>query len=333
MHTFCALSTLFLQSLLTVPTTVLSPSDLRNETSIASIGATNTSSIVLIGLNSLPSSISLTFDLFGSQIPSSAVNAAFNGAITRIHPFLQSKPDEPIPNDDFQYRAVGGSVQIGVEAILHHGVSWQQLNSVLRQASSFMNGDPGAGRQHMQELSFEIIEDGTKTGEGLVSYRPSRRPQFRDPTLINLTNADDTKLPLAPTDPLLIALRANTIPFRIPDTPFALIFDVLGDAIPILSVWAAFDGARSQIISPLGQHPSSPIPNDQFEYEEESVRITVLPDKEIIMTWKQLSWILGGMYAFMTGAPEHYQLLTCDIEFVGHGKVGSASVWYSRELA
>lgn len=46
------------------------------------------------------------------------------------------------------------------------------------------------------------------------------------------------------------------------------------------------------------------------------------------MTWKQLSWVLGGMYGFMTGTPEYYQLLTCEITSRGIGSVGFASVWY-----
>ena len=39
-----------------------------------------------------------------------------------------------------------------------------------------------------------------------------------------------------------------------------------------------------------------------------------------------MSWVLGGIYGFMTGTPEHDQLLACDIEFTGHGNVGFASV-------
>ena len=46
------------------------------------------------------------------------------------------------------------------------------------------------------------------------------------------------------------------------------------------------------------------------------------------MTWKDLSYVLGGMYGFMAGNPEHYQLLTCEIAYAGRGNVGFASVWY-----
>lgn len=141
MHTICALSALFLQPLLTVPTTLIPPPGFGKENPVSSPNSTDSPSNGLTRSNFLPSPISLTFDLFGSQIPSSAVNAAFNGTITRIHPFLQTQPDEPIFNDNFRYRAVGGSVQIGVTGFRHHRVSWQQLNTVLRQASSFMNGD------------------------------------------------------------------------------------------------------------------------------------------------------------------------------------------------
>ncbi|KAL9072406.1 MAG: hypothetical protein Q9161_003576 [Pseudevernia consocians] len=328
MHTLCALFTLFLQSLLTVPTTVLSLSDARNESFVASQDATNSSNY-LTESNSLPSTISLTFDLFTSQIPSSAVNAALSGAIIRIYPFLLDRPNDPITNDNFQYRAVGGSVQIGVTGVPRRRLSWRQLNSVLRQVASFMNGDIGTSRQHMQELSFEIIIDGTKVGDGLVSYHPSHGLQSANSPLANLTNSNDTRLLLAATDPSIKSLTANAIPFRIPDTPFTLVFGFLGLAIPISKVSVAFDGAYLDIISPLAQHPASPIPGNRFEYEKDGVRFIVLANEGNIMTWKQLSWVLGGMYTFMDGTPEHYQVLACHIVFVGHGNVGVASVGYN----
>ena len=325
MRIFCALSALLLRPLLAVPTTVLSPSDLRKDASISLLEATNTSSNILIGSNSLPSSTSLNYDLFGSQLPSSAVNAAFRGAIRRIYPFLQNRPEDPITNDDFQYRAASGSLQIGVTAIVRHGISWQRLDFVLRQTSSFMNGDPTHRRQHMMELSFQIVEDGTTIGDGLVSYRPSRRLRSRDPST---EKSKDTELLVLPADPSLDVSTSNAIPFRIPGTPFELEFGFLGDAIPITGVWAAFEGAHSQIIGPLGQRPASPIPGERFDYSEESVRLTVIVDRGIVMTWKQLSWVLGGIYGFMTGTPEHYQLLTCEITYMGNGRLGFASVWY-----
>lgn len=323
MHTLYALSTLFLQPFLTVPT-----SDFRNNSSNSPLDAANTSSNGLTGSNFLPSPISLIFDLFGSQIPSSAVNAAFNGAITRIYPFLQNQPDDPITNNYFQYRAIGGSVQIGVTGALNRRISWQQLNSVLRQASNFMNGDLGASRQHMQELSFDIVKDGTKIGDGLVSYHPSRGLQSGSSMLPNLTNSNDTGLLLPATNPSLKSMTANAIPFPIPDTPFVLVFDFLGDTVPILNVWAAFEGAHSQIVHPLGEHPASPIPGGLFEYNKESIHITVLANRGIAITWQQLSWVLGGMFGFITGTPEHYQEMICDIVFIGHGTVGFASLEY-----
>ncbi len=328
MHTLCALSTLFLQTIFTVPTTVLSLSDARNEGLISSLEATSPSNDLTVS-NSLPSSTSLIFDLFGSQIPSSAVNAAFNGAITRIYPFLQNHPNDPITDDNFQYRALGGSVQIGVTAAPRHRVSWRQLDLILRQVASFMNGDVGASRQHMQELSFQIIEGGTKMGDGLVSHHPFPDLQSANSTLANLTNSNDTTLLLATNDPSVKSLTANPIPFRIPDTPFTLEIGFLGHAIPMSNVHSAFAGAHSDIINPLAQHPTSPVPGDRFDYEKDGVRIIVLADKGIVMTWKQLSWVLAGIYSFMSGTPEHFRLLACHIEFIGHGNVGVASVGYS----
>lgn len=328
MHAFYALSTLFLQAFLTIPTTVLLPSDLRNDTSLLLPNATNPTSTALTSSEPILSQISLAFNLFGSQISSSAVNAAFVGAVTRIYPYLHDQPDDPITNDGFHYRAVGGDVYIGVIAILSHGVSWQQLHAVLRQAFRFMNGDLGDHRPHMQELSFEIIMVGTKIGEGFVIYHPSHGFQSRESTPVNPENANDTTLLLAPTDPSLNTSTANAIHFKIPNTPFKLIIGFLGDAIPGSNVFAVFEGAHLRIIGPLGHFPTHPIPGERFEYNEADVRITVLAKPGVLMTWKQLSWVLGGMYGFMAGPPEHNQLLTCEISFPSHGMVGYASVWY-----
>ena len=325
MHIFCALSSLLIRPLLAIPTTVLSPSDLRRDISISLLEPTDTSSNLLTDSNSLPSPCSLIFDLFGSQLPSTAVNAAFRGAITKIQPSLHSRPEDPITNDDFQYRTTGGSIQIGVTAILRHEISWQRLDSVLRQTSSFMNGDPTPIQQHMQELSFQIINDGILIGEGLISYRPPRRLRSRDPSTGNLKG---TELLVLPTGPSLNVSTLNAIPFRIPGTSFKLFFGFLGDAIPAERVWAAFEGAHSEIIVPLGQRPSSPIDGARFDYIEQGVRITVLVNIGRIITWKQLSWVLGGMYGFITTPPGHYQLLTCEIANLGNAKLGFASMWY-----
>ena len=289
-----ALSALFLQPLLAVPTTLS----------------------LLTSSNSLPSPISLAFYPFGSQIPSAAVNAAFGGAITKIYPVLQSRPDDPITNDEFHYQAVGGSVHIGVAAALRHGVTWQLLNTVLRRVSGFMNGVVG-GRQHMQALTFEISKGGDRVGEGFVLYRP-------DPPLLNLKDA----ILVARAAPSLELSTVNATHYKIPDTNTKLVFGFFGDAIPDSGVSSAFEGAHSQIVYPLSLNPGLPIPHNRFDFTKSGVRITVIGNQRT-MTWKQLSRILGGLYGFMVGPPKHNQVLTCEIYEVGHGRKGYASVWYN----
>ena len=315
MYTLCALFTLSFKILLAIPTTALYQSN---------------SSINLIGSAFLPSpsSLKLTFDLHGSRIPSPAVNAAFNGAITRIHPFLQTQPNGRIPNNNFQFRPVGGSVQIGVTGAPRHQVTWQQLDSVLRQTAIFMNGDLGTGRPHMQELSFEIIQGETVIGDGLVSHRPLPGLGSGRSTLANLTNLNSTGLLLSATDPSLYTPTVNGIRYPIPNTPFTLNFRFFGATIPISNVSAAFEGAHSQILGFLARHPDSPIPVVGYEYFLQSVRITVSTYTMTTMTWTQLSTVLGGMYGFMMGTPEYYQVLACDVLFIGRGSVGLASISY-----
>ena len=313
MYTLCALFTLFSKLLLAIPTPALDPSS---------------SSIILINSAFItsPTSLELKFDLHGSRIPSPAVNAAFNGAITRIHPFLQNQPNGRIPGNDFQFRPIGGSVQIGVTGSPRHQVTWQQLDSVLRQTASFMNGDLGTGRPHTQELSFEIIQGETTIGDGLVSYRPLRGLESGHSTLANLTNLNRTGLLLSATDPSLYTPTVNGIYYRIPGTPFTLNFRFFGAAIPSSNVSAAFEGAHSQILDFLARDPDSPIPHIGFDYFREGVRITVSTYSVMTMTWTQLSSVLGGMYGFMMGTPERYQVLACDVLFIGRGSVGLASI-------
>ena len=297
MHIFSlyALSAHFLQPLLAVPTTLS----------------------LLTSSNSLPSPISLTFDSFGSGIPSAAVNAAFGGAITKIYPFLQSRPDDPITNDEFKYQAVGGSVHIGVAAALRHGITWQLLNTVLRRVSSFMNGVVG-GRQHMQALTFEISKGGDRVGEGFVLYRP-------DPPVLSLKDANL----VARAAPSLELSTVNATHYKIPETNTKLIFGFFGDAIPDSCVSSAFEAAHSQIVYALSLYPGLPVPRNRFDYSRLGVRITVLANQRTTMTWNQLSRILGGLYGFMVGPPEHNQVLTCEIFEIGHGTKGYASVWYN----
>ena len=180
----------------------------------------------------------------------------------------------------------------------------------------------------MQELAFEIKRNGVKIGDGLVSYRPSRGVDFLNSTLAELTNSNDTRLVLAALDPSVDSLTANAIPFPIPDSPFTLIFGFLGDAIPATNVWAAFESVHVEILEPLAQHPALPIPNNKFEYEKDGIHLAVVANMGFIITWKHLSCILGGLIGFMTGTPEHYQRLICNVMFAGLGNVGLASVWY-----
>ena len=292
--TLYALSSLLFQPLLAVPTT-------------------------LSLLTSPP--ISLTFYPFGSQIPSAAVNAAFGGAITKIYPFLQSRPDDPITNDEFQYQAVGGSVHVGVAAALRHSITWQTLDTVLRRVSGFMNGGVG-GRQQMESLTLEIFKGGDRVGEGFVLYRP-------DAPLLNLKDPNEIELLVARAAPSLDLSTVNSTHYIIPHTNTKLVFGFFGDAIPDPDVSSAFEGAHSQIVYYLSLNPDLPIPHNRFDYSRSGVRITVLAKKRTTMTWKQLSQILGGLYGFMNGSPEHKQALTCEIFEVNHGTKGYASVWYN----
>ena len=329
MHILCALSTLFLQPYLIAPTTVISPSAIRDESPIASLNAANASSYGLTGSDSPSTPISLTFVVFGSRIPAFAVNDAFYGAISRIYVFVHNQPEEPITNDNFQYRATGGSVQIGVTVGQHRRISWRQLDAVLREAFIFMNGDLGRRRSHMQELSFEIVNSGTKLGDGLVSYHPSHSLQPLNSTWANETNANDTGVLLPATNPSRDSSTANVIPFPVPNTSLTLLFGFLGNAIPIPRVWAAFEGVHAQIFRPLARHPASPIPDDRFEYNKRGVRIIVFANHGRNLTWQQLSWVMAGMYDFMAGEPEHYQRLTCDVVLADQGSVAFASVYYA----
>ena len=291
--TLYALSSLFFQPLLAVPTT----------------------------LSLLTSPISLTFYPFGSQIPSAAVNAAFGGAITKINPFLHRRPDDPITNDEFHYQAVGGRVHIGVAAALRHSITWQLLNTVLRRVSGFMNGVVG-GRQHMQALTFEISKGGDRMGEGFVLYRP-------DPPLLSLKDANERGRLVARAAPSLSLSTVNATHYRIPNTDTNLVFGFFGDAIPDLDVSSAFQGAHARIVYQLSLNPDLPIPHNRFDYSRSGVRITVLAKQRTTMTWQNLSQILGGLLGFMQGPPEHLQILTCEVYEVNDGKKGYASIWYN----
>ena len=328
MHSLCTLYALFLLPLFTVSTTVPLPSDSRNDTSDSLLKATEDTANSRDFFNPHFWPISLSIHVFGFELPPVGVNAAFTAARVSIHPFLQSQPNRPITDDAFQCRAVGGSVQLLVTASLPDAISWHELNIVLLEIYYYMNGHTEDRQRHMQELSFDIIKAGMKIGYGLVAYYRSHSLRYRDPTLANRKNTDDKKLLLVHTDPSLDVPTANAIHFRVPNTPFILVVSYLSDAIPSLEVLAAFEGSHSQILASLSGQPTSPIPGSRYMYSEKGVQITVVAIRGIFMTWKQLSWILGGMYGFMSGPPEHYQILFCEISSASQGSVGYASVSY-----
>ena len=117
-------------------------------------------------------SITLTFDTFGSPIPSIYVNAAFTSALRNIQIHVIHHPDTPIPNNRWERRGAVSNVWITVIAYNGNRISWQELNLVLTAVLRFMTE---AGEHRCRGLEFYIDKVGeVATGLGSVAYFPDR---------------------------------------------------------------------------------------------------------------------------------------------------------------
>ena len=306
MHILYTLSTLFLQPLLAIPATAP----------------------ILTSPDSLASPISLTFDLFGSRIPSSAVNALFRGAITKIQPFLQHRPDDPITDDEFWYRTVGGSVRIGVAAAVRHAISWQDLDTALRKVSGFMNGDVG-GSQHMQELTFEISKGGNRVGEGFV---------LSDAPPIDLKDADDTGLLLARADLTLAVLNTTAhsalkplqvgSQFPVPDSSIIIDFRYCRVIIPPDVLDDTLSAMLDQIDRFLPAQKAEPIPGNTLFKAHEGVRVTIFAKVGKVLSWDQVHSIVKGLVLIVTEAVDFRRTMKFEAEDFHTGRFAYGQVQY-----
>ena len=115
-------------------------------------------------------SITLTFDTFGSPIPSIYVHAAFTSALRNIQIHVMQHPDTPIPNNRWACRGAVSNVWITVMGYNGNKISWQELNLVLIAVLRFMTE---AGEHRCRGLEFYIDKVGeVATGFGSVAYFP-----------------------------------------------------------------------------------------------------------------------------------------------------------------
>lgn len=114
--------------------------------------------------------ITLTFDTFGSPIPSIYLNAAFTSALRSIQVHVIHHPNSPIPDNRWERRGAVTKVWITVIAYNGNKISWQELSSVLAAVLRFMTE---AGEHRCRDVGFVIDQVGElQTGYGSVAYFP-----------------------------------------------------------------------------------------------------------------------------------------------------------------
>lgn len=114
--------------------------------------------------------ITLTFNTFGSPIPSIYINAAFTSALRNIQVHVIHHPNSPIPNNRWERRGAISNVWITILAYNGNKISWQELNSVLAAVLRFMTE---SGEHRCRDLGFFIDKVGElETGYGSVAYFP-----------------------------------------------------------------------------------------------------------------------------------------------------------------
>lgn len=114
--------------------------------------------------------ITLTFNTFGSPIPSIYVNAAFTSALRKIQIHVAHHPNDPIPNNRWERRGAISKVWITVIGYNGNTISWQELSLVLVAVLHFMTE---AGEHRCRDVGFFIDKVGeVAMGYGTVAYFP-----------------------------------------------------------------------------------------------------------------------------------------------------------------
>jgi len=288
------------------------------------------------------------FTVFEDPIPKDEVEKVLKSADEAIADLVKDSPFQKISNNRFEHRAPNGDTLVSIQAKMGKEITWAQLSHVLQGLSRFMIG-MGAREQHCRVLDFTIAIVGMgRVGFGVIRYFPRDKDQALKRSIMPASNAFLNKTVLyslngsssssaSTADPL-------PLPWPIPRTSLLLSFHFLGMPIPEQNVKATLQGAIAEVRPwSTSEDMDDAMQNDAFDWtlppngDGTRTGVTVLAYHGCVITWKQLSQILFGLYQFTTALDvdggQHFHVLGFRIINQFNVKIGLGTLsYYPRRL-
>ena len=129
--------------------------------------------------------ILLAIELIGATIPKREVVDTLGEAYQIIDNLARSLPDEPIPDDRFEYLSGDGNMIILIAANVGENLTWNELYRIILSIRRFMLGGPGEIETHFNVLEFNLETISRRNiGNGLIWYfHPGKMYQKEKPPL------------------------------------------------------------------------------------------------------------------------------------------------------
>ncbi len=287
------------------------------------------------------------FTFFGGAIPKREVETLLTSADEAITDFVDEHPFDSIANNRFEHRAPGGNTLISIQANVGKSITWTQLFQMLQGLYRFMIGI-GVRQQHCQVLDFFVAMPGQESvGLGVVRYFPRNKDRIQRRGTVSASIPGGTVLQLPNGSSSLPASTVNAMPllWPIPKTSLVLSIHYVGIPIPEQNVKATLQGAMAEVRPwSTSEDRDEAIHDGAFDWtlppngDGTRTGVTVLAYHNCIVSWKQLSEVLFGLYQFTTAfhanAEQHFQVLGFRIinKFQLMIGVGTLS-YYPRRLA
>ena len=351
---FCAL----LSSAVALPTLI----SLDNNPPLRSASATPTSTGPVPLRTAVPFrylNIVLVFTKFGIGIPQNEVIETLAGADRIATDYLDTVPEEGIPQNRFEYRLPQGNVLLAIGGPLEKEITWRQLYHILQALTRYMTILKPPSGPHYQELNFDIqISDGGGSlGSGVIWYfQPGledvqngiiRTPMLaasngsllQERTILNpvLAVSDSISLAFNESSNLTLTLGSgDDVLYPITGTSMTLEFYYFGLGLPHALVTANLEGALAKAREySQGPFENYTIKDNRFYLltggATYCIASTVYPLNGHQITWLELFHVLEGLRQFVLGTNEentHFQMLGYRILDSIQGKIGVGTLAY-----
>lgn len=283
------------------------------------------------------------FTVFEDPIPKDEVGKVLKSADEAIADLVDDSPSQTISNNRFEHRAPNGNTLVSIQAKTGKEITWAQLYRVLQGLSRFMVG-MGAREQHCRVLDFAIAIAGMgRVGFGVVRYFPRLKDQVQKRSIMPASNALLNKTVLyslnGSSSSSASTVNPPPLPWPIPRTSLLLSFHFLGMPIPEQNVKATLQGAIAEVRPwSTSEDMDDAMQNDAFDWtlppngDGTRTGVTVLAYHNCVITWKQLSQILFGLYQFTTALDvdggQHFHVLGFRIINQFNVKIGVGTLSY-----